>query len=66
MTDLTYELQRMVSRASEIQAATKKNGIAAAWEAYSRDHGIDQRRFKGELSKLRTRFDAVGAGQTSR
>lgn len=51
----------MVSRAAEIQAAARKNGAHAAWEAYSRDHGIDQRRFKGELAKLRTRFEAVAA-----
>lgn len=66
MTDLTYELQRMVSRASEIQAAARKNGAPAAWEAYSRDHGIDQRRFKGELAKLRTRFEAVAAEKAAR
>lgn len=63
MTDLTYEFQRMVSRASEIQTAIRKHGAQAAWETYSRDHGINQQRFKGELAKLRVRFEGVGAGQ---
>jgi hypothetical protein len=62
MTDLTYEFQRMVSRAAEIRTAIRKHGAQAAWEAYSRDHGINQQRFKGELAKLRVRFEGIGAG----
>jgi len=62
MNDLTYEFQRMFSRKAEIVAATKANGAQAAWEQYSRDHGLDQRRFKHELATLRSRFDLVGAG----
>lgn len=63
MNDLTYELQRMVSRKSEIQEMTKKNGAQAAWEKYSREHGLDQRRFKADLNKLRSRFDEIGSGR---
>ncbi|HEX6087410.1 MAG TPA: hypothetical protein VF266_22955 [Thermoanaerobaculia bacterium] len=62
MNDLTYEFQRMVSRQSEIAETTKKNGAQAAWEQYSRDHGLDQRRFKTELNKLRSRFDDIASG----
>ncbi len=52
----------MFSRKTEIATATKANGAQAAWEQYSRDHGIDRRRFKSELTILRSRFDVVGAG----
>jgi hypothetical protein len=63
MNDLTYEFQRMISRREEIKAATKADGAQAAWERYSRDHQLNQQRFKGELSKLRDRFDAVASGR---
>jgi hypothetical protein len=63
MNDLTYEFQRMVSRAAEIQAAIKSNGLQAAWEKYSREHGLDQQRFRNELGKLRVRFDGIGSGR---
>ena len=65
MNDLTYEFQRMVSRQSEIEQATSKDGVQAAWEAYSRDHGLDHRRFKTDLSKLRRRFENIGSGRDS-
>lgn len=63
MNDLTYEFQRMVSRKSEIQAATKAEGLQAAWEKYSRTHGLDGQRFRTELSKLRVRFDRIASGR---
>lgn len=63
LNDLTYEFQRMFSRKAEIVAATKANGSQAAWEQYSRTHGLDQQRFKNELASLRSRFDAVGTGR---
>ena len=64
MNDLTYEFQRMVSRSSEIREATKSHGAQAAWEKYSGEHGLDQRRFKSDLGKLRGRFDDIGSGRT--
>jgi hypothetical protein len=63
MNDLTYEFQRMISRRAEIEASTKAKGAQAAWEQYSREHGLDQQRFKRELTTLRTRFDLVGSGR---
>jgi len=62
MNDLVYEFQRMVSRTSEIREATKSHGAQAAWEKYSRDHGLDLQRFRNDLSQLRTRFDGIGSG----
>ena len=64
MNDLTYEFQRMVSRRSEIEKATRTDGVQTAWEKYSREHGLDDRRFRTELSKLRVRFDGIGSGQS--
>ena len=66
MNDLTYEFQRMVSRATEIREAIKAHGAQAAWEQYSRDHGLDLQRFRGELSTLRKRFDGIGSGRMPR
>jgi hypothetical protein len=63
MNDLTYEFQRMVSRKDEIQAMTKAEGLQAAWEKYSRTHGLDSQRFRTELSKLRVRFDRIASGR---
>lgn len=63
MNDLAYEFQRMVSRRSEILEATKSHGAQAAWEKYSRDHGLDLRRFKNDLAQLRARFDGIGSGR---
>jgi hypothetical protein len=65
MNDLTYELQRMVSRSSEIREATKSKGAQAAWEQYSRDHGLDRQRFGTgtELRQLQGRFDGIGSGR---
>jgi hypothetical protein len=63
MTDLTYEFQRMRSRSTEIKEATKSDGAKAAWERYSRDHGLNQQRFRTELGKLRDRFDTIGSGR---
>ena len=63
MNDMTYEFQRMNSRRIEIQEAAKKNGAEAAWEQYSRDHGLDRQRFRNELPKLRTRFDGIASGR---
>jgi len=63
MNDLTYEFQRMVSRRAEIQAATKAEGLQAAWEKYSREHGLDGQRFRTELSKLRVRFSRIASGR---
>lgn len=63
MNDLTYEFQRMVSRAREIQETTKAEGLQAAWEKYSRTHGLDGQRFRSELSKLRVRFDRIASGR---
>ena len=61
MNDVTYEFQRMISRTSEIQAAVKSSGPQAAWEKYSRDHGLDERRFRNDLGELRTRFNQIGS-----
>jgi hypothetical protein len=63
MTDLTYEFQRMVSRSSEIRQSTKGDGAQAAWDQYSRTHGLDQQRFKSDLAKLRSRFEGIGSGR---
>lgn len=62
MNDLAYEFQRMVSRRSEIRDATKSHGAQAAWEKYSRAHGLDLQRFRNDLNQLRTRFDGIGSG----
>lgn len=62
MNDLTYEFQRMVSRNTEIQAAIKSSGADAAWEKYSRDHGLTEQRFRRDLKQLRVRFESIGAG----
>jgi hypothetical protein len=61
MTDLTYELQRMTSRTSEIETAVKRHGPQIAWDQYSRTHGIDERRFKKNLDELRSEFDRIGS-----
>ncbi|MEK6375065.1 MAG: hypothetical protein AABO58_20530 [Acidobacteriota bacterium] len=63
MNDLTYEFQRMISRSAEIKEATKSDGSQAAWERYSRDHGLNQQRFRSELGKLRDRFDGIASGR---
>lgn len=63
MDDLTYEFQRMTSRATEIREAASKSGWEAAWEGYSRMHGIDQQRFRSELPKLRARFQGIATGK---
>jgi hypothetical protein len=63
MNDMTYEIQRMVSRSTEIRETTKKDGSEAAWEKYSRTHGLDQRRFKTDLIKLRSRFEGIASGR---
>ena len=63
MNDLTYEFQRMISRSAEIKAATKSDGAQAAWERYSREHHINQQRFKGELGKLRDRVEGIASGR---
>jgi len=63
MNDLTYEFQRMISRSAEIKAATKSDGSEAAWERYSRDHGLNQQRFRSELGKLRDRFEGIASGR---
>jgi len=63
MNDLTYEFQRMSSRSAEIKQATKADGAQAAWERYSREHGLNQQRFKSDLGKLRDRFDGIGSGR---
>jgi|GEM_PF-5466814 len=65
MNDLTYEFQRMVNRSAEIQTEIEANGAQAAWEKYSRAHGIDHIRFKGDLSKLRARFSEIGRHSSS-
>jgi hypothetical protein len=59
MDDLTYEFQRMFSRTAEIKETAGKKGWEAAWESYSRTHGLDQQRFRTELSKLRARFQSI-------
>lgn len=59
MDDLTYEFQRMFSRTAEIRETANKKGWEAAWEGYSRMHGIDQQRFRTELPKLRARFQSI-------
>lgn len=61
MDDLTYEFQRMISRRSEIRSATKEAGAQSAWDQYSSAHGLDQRRFKNELPKLKRRFEEIAA-----
>ena len=63
MNDLTYEFQRMFSRRSEIRDSTTHDGAQTAWEKYSRTHGLDERRFKSDLGKLRNRFDGIGSGR---
>jgi hypothetical protein len=63
MNDLTYEFQRMISRSAEIKEATKSDGAQAAWERYSRTHGLNQQRFRSELGKLRDRFDGIASGR---
>ena len=65
MNDLTYEFQRMASRRAEIKRATKADGAQAAWERYSREHGLNQQRFKTDLGKLRDRFDGIGSERES-
>lgn len=62
MNDLTYEFQRMVSRNAEIQAAVKRDGADAAWEKYSREHGLNEQRFRRDLKQLRVRFESIAAG----
>jgi hypothetical protein len=61
MNDLTYEFQRMDSRRSEIRESAKSHGSEAAWEKYSREHGLDQQRFRSDLRKLRVRFDSISS-----
>ena len=63
MNDLVYEFQRMVSRRTEIQELVKSDGSQAAWKKYSDAHGLNQQRFRSELSKLRVRFDGIAAGR---
>jgi hypothetical protein len=63
MNDLTYEFQRMISRSAEIKAATKSDGAQAAWDSYSRTHGLNQQRFRTELGKLRERFNGIASGR---
>jgi hypothetical protein len=65
MNDLTYEFQRMVSRSTEIREATKAKGPQAAWEQYSKDHGLDKQRFGTgtELRELKGRFDGIASGR---
>ena len=65
MNDLTYEFQRMTNRSTEIRQATKADGAQVAWERYSREHGLNQQRFRGDLGKLRDRFDGIGSGRDS-
>jgi len=65
MNDLTYEFQRMVSRSTEIREATKAKGAQAAWEQYSKEHGLDKQRFSNasELRQLQGRFEGIGSGR---
>ncbi len=63
MDDLTYEFQRMISRTTEIKDASNKKGWEAAWEGYSRTHGLDQQRFRAELPKLRARFQGIATNK---
>ena len=65
MNDLTYELQRMVSRSAEIREATKSKGAQAAWAQYSKEHGLDKQRFSNasELRQLQGRFEGIGSGR---
>jgi hypothetical protein len=63
MDDLTYEFQRMISRTTEIRDAAGKKGWEAAWEGYSKTHGLDQQRFRTELPKLRARFQSIATGK---
>ena len=63
MNDLAYEFQRMISRRAEIQEMVKSDGAQAAWKKYSEAHGLNQQRFRTELSKLRVRFDGIAAGK---
>ena len=66
MNDLVYEFQRMVSRHAEIKEMIRNEGTQTAWEKYSQAHGLNQQRFKGELGKLRLRFDGIGSGRDPR
>ncbi len=63
MDDLTYEFQRMISRSAEIRESSGKKGWEVAWEGYSKAHGIDQRRFRTELPKLRARFQSIATSK---
>ena len=63
MDDLTYEYQRMISRAAEIKEVASKKGWEAAWDGYSRTHGLDTQRFRTELPKLRARFQGIATGK---
>ena len=63
MDDLTYEVQRMTSRADEIRETAHKKGWEVAWEGYSRTHGLDTHRFRTELPKLRARFQGIASGK---
>lgn len=63
MDDLTYEFQRMISRTAEIKEASNKKGWEAAWEGYSRTHGLDQQRFRTELPKLKARFQGIATSK---
>ena len=63
MDDLTYEFQRMTSRAAEIKEAAGKQGLDAAWEQYSQTHGLNQQRFRSELPKLKARFQGIASGK---
>jgi hypothetical protein len=65
MDDLTYEFQRMISRSAEIRETANKKGWEAAWEGYSRAHGIDSQRFRTEIPKLRARFQSIANAQKS-
>jgi hypothetical protein len=61
MTDLTYEFQRMTNRTTEIRHAAKADGADAAWDRYSREHGLNTQRFRTDLGKLRDRFDSIAS-----
>jgi hypothetical protein len=63
MDDLTYEIQRMISRTSEIKEMASKKGWEAAWEGYSRTHGITPQRFRTEIPKLRARFQGIAGAK---
>ena len=48
---------------NHLRETAGKKGWEVAWESYSRAHGLDQQRFRNELSKLRARFQSIATAK---